>query len=357
MIACTSVLSILSILLMYGIRDANTVSGLGLLKMQLAATVVGFICMLFISTLDYVEVVNKLWIPFLIGEIALLGLTLVFGLAQGENRSWLNIGPVRIQPSEFVKLTYIITFSKHLDLVKHKINRLVPLLTLAAHAGIVIGLILLSGDLGVALVYVGFTLVMLYEAGLSIFYFLGGIGAAVLALPYVWPHLREDQRLRIIYGFSPEKDPLDKGMQPLLGRTCVSNGGWFGNGVSGGSYYKNLYACENDFAFSSLCEKFGIIGGISVLLLLCILVIRLFSTAISSRKDTGAFICIGIAGTIIVQTAENVGMCLALLPVVGITLPFISYGGSSIFSMYLMMGVAHSIHAHKVKYFFEREGH
>ena len=340
---------------MYSIRDAYTVSGLGNLKMQLAATLVGIVCMLLISTLDYEIIVNKLWIPMLIAEICVLGITLVFGVAEGANKSWLSIGVFNVQPSEFAKITYIITFSKHIDYVKTKINRVLPLLSLLAHAGIIIGLILLSGDLGVALVYAGFTLIMLYGAGLSIFYFIGAAACGVLALPYIWPHLREDQQLRIIYGFHPEKDPLDKGMQALMGKSAISSGGIFGNGINGGSVYKSLYACENDFAFSSLCEKFGIAGGIAVLLLLCIVVVRILRIASSARKDTGTLICIGVAGAIIIQTAENIGMTLALLPVIGITLPFISYGGSSVFSMYLMMGMVHSIHAHRVKYFFERE--
>jgi len=350
----TAVLSTMSLLTLYGIRDAPGVS-IGNFRMQLAASAVGLILSLVISGIDYETIVNRLWIPIIVIEIAVLALTLIFGTAEGANKSWLFIGKFGIQPSEFAKLSYIITFSKHIDIVGKRINRPLPLLTLVAHAGIVIGLILLSGDLGVGLVFIGLTAIMLYGAGLNLLYFAAAAGAAVLAFPYVWPHLREDQQLRIIYGFNPEGDPLGKGMQPLLGRSCISNGGLFGQGLNGGEYYRRLYACENDFAFSSLCEKFGVAAGILTVLLLAALIVRVFYVGFKSRKKTGSLICVGIAGMLMIQTLENIGMCLARLPVIGVTLPFISYGGSSVTSAYLMIGFVHSIWAHRVKYFHERE--
>lgn len=352
LLICTSVLSAMSILLMYSIADKT---GTSLLKMQAAATFAGVCVMIFLSTVDYQEVVNKLWIPFLIAEIGLLGITLLYGVAEGTNQSWLYIGSISIQPSEFVKGTFIVTFSKHLDLVKNKINHPLSLLGLGLHAGTIIGLILLSGDLGVALVYCGIVALMLFCAGLSLFYFLGAGVLLFVALPYAWDFLADYQRYRIIYGFDPESDPEGYGYQALMGRDALANGGFFGNGIHGGEYYKDLYACENDFAFSTLCEKFGLIAGAIVLICLAIVVIRVFAIARTSRKDSGAFICIGVAAAIVVQTIENVGMCLAMLPVIGITLPFISYGGSSTLAMYLLLGMVHSVKTHRVKYNFERE--
>ena len=352
LLICTSVLSIMSLLLMFSISDKE---GLGLLRMQAAATVVGVGVMVFLATVDYQEVVNKLWIPFLIAEIGLLGITVLYGVAEGDNTSWLKIGPVYVQPSEFVKGTFIVTFSKHLDMVKHRINHPLSLLGLGAHAGVIIGMILVSGDLGVALVYCGIVALMLFCAGLSLFYFLGAGVALFVAIPYAWDFLKDYQRYRIIYGFDPEGDPEGYGYQALLGRDALANGGFFGQGINGGTYYHDLFACENDFAFSTLCEKFGMLGGIVVLVCLAVVVIRVFMIARTSRKDSGAFLCIGVAAAIVVQTAENVGMCLAMLPVIGITLPFISYGGSSTLAMYLLLGMVHSVKTHRVKYNFERE--
>lgn len=352
LLICTSVLSLMSLLLMYSISDKV---GTGMLKTQLAATLAGVCVMVFLSTVDYQEVVNKLWIPFLIGEIGLLAITLLYGVSEGTNQSWLYIGPISIQPSEFVKATFIVTLSKHLDLVKHRINHPLSLLGLGVHACAIIGLILISGDLGVALVYCGIVALMLFCAGLSLFYFLGAGIVLFVAIPYAWDMLADYQRYRIIYGFDPEWDPTGYGYQALLGRDTLANGGFFGRGIRGGEYYKDLYACENDFAFSTLGEKFGMLGVIIVLTCLVIVVIRVFMIARTSRKDSGAFICIGVAAAIVVQTAENVGMCLAMLPVIGITLPFISSGGSSTLAMYLLLGMVHSVKTHRVKYNFERE--
>jgi rod shape determining protein RodA len=355
LLVCALLLTTVSLLMLYGIRDAPMTSGSRLFKMQLAASGVGMILMLLITTLDYEEVINRLWIPLLVFQLLILGVTIIYGTAEGANKSWLFIGGFGIQPSEFVKISFIITFSKHIDLVKDRINRFIPLMGLLFHAGGVIGLILLSGDLGVALVYLGIFSIMLYCGGLHIFYFIGAAMAGCIAIPYLWPHLREDQQKRIIYGFNPEGDPLGKGMQPLLGRRAIAEGGLFGKGINGGSVYKSLYACENDFAFSTVCEKFGIITGLLVIATLVTIVVRCLVIAKTSRKDTGSLICIGVAACIIVQSVENIGMCLARLPVIGITLPLISYGGSSCLSTYLLFGMVHSVKAHRVKYFFERD--
>ena len=199
LLICTSILSIISLLLMLSIADKE---GFRLIKMQAAATLVGAFIMVFLATVDYQEVVDRLWVIFLIGEIGLLGITLIYGIAEGSNVSWLKLGPIMIQPSEFVKGTFIVTFSKHLDMVKHRINHPLSLLGLGVHAGTIIGLILLSGDLGVALVYCGIVALMLFCAGLSLFYFLGAGVAAFVAIPYAWEFLKEYQKNSGILLFS-----------------------------------------------------------------------------------------------------------------------------------------------------------
>lgn len=348
--ACALVLTVYSLLMLWGIRETMT---LKLFRMQLITALVGMVGMLVITAINYEWIARKLWWFIMAGQILLLAATLVFGKAKGENQSWLKIAGVTVQPSEFVKFSFILTFSVHLDRVKHKINSPLVLLGLAAHAGVIVGLILISGDLGVALVYVGIIALMLYCAGISVFYFLGAALALFIAIPTVWPFLRADQQQRIIYGFNPEGDPLGKGMQPLRGRAAIANGGFLGQGLDGGTVWRTLYARENDFAFSTLCEKFGLLSGIIVLAALIVLVVRVFMIARGAEKDLGSFICVGIAAALTVQTVENIGMCLALLPVVGITLPFISYGGSATLSMYLLMGLVQSVRSHKSRSLFD----
>ena len=347
---CTLGLSLLSILTVFGAVDNF---GTRKLIMQVAMTVAGIVATFIISQFDYHWFVDKLWIIMLGASALLLVVTLVFG-SSGENmetanRSWLKIPGIgiMIQPSEFVKIALVCSFAKHISMVRERINHIKELLGLAIHAGLIIGLILISGDLGVALVYMGFILIMLFAAGLSGWYFLGGTGAVVLAFPLLWEGMADYQRERIIVGFNPMLDPDGKGMQPLLSKQCIGNGGIFGIGLMGKGDYEYLPASHTDFIFATVCEKFGLIGGLVVIILLVIMVVRILMIARECGDDYGSLICVGVGAIIIVQTLENLGMCLAMLPVVGLTLPFLSCGGSSVLATYILLSLVHSIRSHK----------
>jgi rod shape determining protein RodA len=217
------------------------------------------------------------------------------------------------------------------------------------------GLVFLQDDLGTALVYMTIALAMMFAAGLSVWYYVIGGTAAVVAFPYIWPLLGEYQRMRILVGFNPELDPTDFGMQALMSRRAITAGGIFGTGLNGGGYYENVPMANNDFVLSMIGEKFGFVGCAAVVLLFAVLIIRIFIIAIRARKDCGAYIAVGCGALLLAQVTENLGMALAMLPVVGITLPFISYGGSSVLSLYMMVGIMQSICTHAKKYHFERE--
>lgn len=347
---CTLGLSLLSILTVFGAMDNF---GTRKLIMQVAMTLAGIVATFIIAQFDYHWFVDKLWIVMIGASVLLLVITLVFG-SSGENmetanKSWLKIPGIgiMIQPSEFVKIALVCSFAKHISLVKERINHLKELAGLAAHAGLIVGLILISGDLGVALVYMGFLLIMLFAAGLSGWYFLGGAGAVVLAFPLLWDSMADYQRERIIVGFNPMLDPDGKGMQPLLSKQCIGNGGIFGIGLMGKGDYEYLPASHTDFIFATVCEKFGIIGGLLVIVMLVIMVVRILMIARECGSDYGSLICVGVGAIIIVQTLENLGMCLAMLPVVGLTLPFLSCGGSSVLATYVLLSLVHSIRSHK----------
>ncbi len=352
----TTFLSLVSILTVFGAVDNF---GKSKLVMQIAMTVAGMIAVFVLANLDYRFFVDRFVWVFLIGSALLLAVTLLFG-SSGENietanKSWLRIPVVgiAIQPSEFVKFTFLCTFSKHIDTVKEQINKPLVLLGLALHAGLIVGLILLSGDLGVALVYFGIIAIMLFCAGLSVWYFVGALVILVLAFPFLWDLLEPYQQNRIIFGFQPELDMKDVGRQPLMSRDAISAGGLFGVGLFGGGIYETLTASHTDFIFATVCEKFGFVGGALVVVALCTLVIRLLILGFRCRDMVGRLICSGVAAMIMVQTLENLWMCLALVPVVGITLPFMSCGGSSVLALYLLMGIAHSAAAREKKFYFK----
>ena len=351
---CTLLLSVIGIVAILGQAD-SLASGKRTLIMQMAMTVAGLIFTLVIANVDYHTFVDKYWL-FLIGiSVLILGVTLVFGNTGADrvttNRSWLTIPfvNVAIQPSEFVKIGMVCTFGKHISIVKDSINHPKSLALLALHAFGIVGLILISGDLGVALVYIAFILIMLFCAGLSPWYLLGALVLCVLASPLAVKFLNDYQIQRLLVGFNPESDPLGYGMQPLTSKKCIENGGFFGIGLFEKGTYQTLPASHTDFAFATVCEKFGILMGITVMVLLVVMIIRIFKIAKECGDDYGAYICIGVGAIILVQTLENIGMCLAMLPVVGITLPFVSYGGSSVLAVYMLVALAHSIRTHKPK--------
>lgn len=351
---CTLLLSIVGIVTILGQAD-SLLAGKRTLLMQVIMTFVGLIITVIIANIDYHMIVDKLWIGMLAVGVCLLAVTLIFGNTGADrettNKSWLTIPVIgiAIQPSEFVKIITVCTFGKHISLVKDRINHPKELGGLLLHAGVVIGLILLSGDLGVALVYIAFIIIMLFCGGLSPWYLLGALAAVVLASPLIVKFLNEYQLQRLLVGFDPESDPLGYGMQALTSKRAIGNGGWLGQGLFGGSVYKTLPASHTDFIFATVCEKLGILTGVAVVILLFITVIRIFHLARTCGDDYGAYICAGIGAIILVQAVENIGMCLAMLPVIGITLPFVSYGGSSVLAVYMLVALAHSIRSHKPK--------
>lgn len=353
LLICTTCLSLISLLVLYGGRSDF---GIRAFIMQAAMTVLGIGLVIFIASLDYEMIVERYCIIGFIFAVLLMCMTLIFGFSIGANKSWITIPGIgiSIQPSEFVKAIYIMTFSKHLSYVKDRINKPKTLLGLAIHAGTIIGLVLLSGDLGVALVYMGITVVMLFCAGLSLWYMAGAAALVVIAFPIIWDKLAPYQQQRILVGFNPDIDPLDKGLQAICSRNAIINGGFFGQGIGGGYYYTTLPVAESDFMYGTLCEKLGFVGGMAVIVFMLLAVVRILMIAKDSRRDYGSFICVGVAAMLVLQSAENIGMCLATLPVIGITLPFVSAGGSSVLATYIIVGMVHSVRAGKNKFYLDR---
>lgn len=354
-IICILLMSGLSILTLAGAADAY---GTSYYKTQVLSTALGIFCMAVVSMIDYDALIRKMKVVFFFMTILLIVAVILFGTGERGNQNWIPIPGTSyyIQPTEFAKITYIICLALHIDRLKKKnINHPWSAVQLAAHVGLMSGLVIVSSDLGMALVYLAIGGIMIFSSGISLWYFLLSAGLGVTAFPFLWPHLSELQQKRILVGFNPDLDPLDGGWQAIASRNCIISGGFRGAGFDGGTRYFSMTQGQSDFLFAVMAEKFGFIGAFTYLVLVILLVIRILIVARHARKGYASYICMGMAGMIIAQAAENIGMCLAILPVVGITLPFFSYGGSSMLSMYLCMGVVQSICAHNRKYYFERE--
>lgn len=324
---------------------------------QAFTAALGIAVMLVMSFMDYDHFIKRLDKAIFVFMLCLLVILIIFGEGDHGNKNWLYINflPFNIQPTEFCKPLFIITFSRHIDSLKRNINHPLSLLQLMLHAGIILGLLAFTKDLGTILVYCFIIFFMLFTAGLSIWYFIALAAVVVLAFPFLWEHMADYQQKRIICGFNPELDPIKYGYQALKSRDAVAAGRLFGSGIVGGHSYKLIPEAQSDFLFAVLAEKFGMFGCLFYIILMTVLILRILYISRKARKDYAANICVGIAAMFIVQSVENIGMCLAFMPVIGITLPFFSYGGSSLLASAFSVGLVLSIYSHKKKYYFERE--
>ena len=310
------------------------------------AVVLGIIIALIISLIDYEFIIRM---SPLIGLfcIGIMIFTLLFGVGPEERpdaKTWLKIGNTGIffQPSEIVKIGFIITFGVHIEKLKSKINHPLSILQLLVHAAIAIGLVFISGDMGSSLVFMIITLVMLFLSGLHWGYFLGGGLLLLASLPLVWIFVFDKiQKDRFIALINPELYP-DIIYQQERGLVALGSGGVTGQGLFKGSLTQIPNAIpesENDMIFTVIGEELGLIGCVVALLLLTSIVIRIIRTGRHDNIGNTKIMCCGVAAMIAGQVIINIGMCLMVLPVVGITLPFFSAGGSSNLCVYFAIGL------------------
>jgi cell division protein FtsW len=310
-------------------------------KRQLLFAGIGVLGMFFIMNIDYWT--WRTWSKvILIACFILLILVLIpgVGMVRNGSRSWIGVGAFSIQPSEFMKFAMITFLSKFLSENQKKITSfkkgLLPSLSLVFLA---FGMIMLQPDLGTGTVMVGTCLVMIYVAGARISHFVGlgllgiaGFAALVLSAPY---------RIKRITSFlNPWEDPLGSGFQIIQSLYAIGPGGLSGLGL-GQSRQKFFYLPEpqTDFIFAILAEELGFIGGSFVILLFCLLLWRGVRIALGAPDLYGSFLGIGIIAMIAIQVMINIGVVTGLMPVTGITLPFLSYGGSSLTLMLMAVGV------------------
>ena len=317
---------------------------------QFAAFLIGFVCMLFMISFDYECFGNKTRILYTL-NIALLAVVLFIGTGEEVGtKGWIRFGGIGIQPSELVKIGFVLTFAKHLEREEENINRLMPFAGMFVHAAIIIGMVLLQPDYGTAMVYMFMFICMVFAAGLHLRWFAAaGAGFAAFA-PIAWFFiLRKYQKERFITFLHPELDPSGSGYQVIQSKVAIGSGELTGRSLFNGSQTQLgiLPAKHTDFIFGVIGEELGFIGALFVVTLLIALVIKCFMTASSSRTAYGKYICIGIGAMFLFQIFENIGMCVGLMPVTGIPLPFISYGGSSMLTNLIAVGIVMSVSARK----------
>ncbi len=345
---------------------------------QAVASLGGLFVAIIISQFDYRHVV-KLWpvhvaltwglvLPTLIFDNKVLG-PLTIGYSNGtENTSWYLIGGFSLQPSELAKISFILTFAMHLNNVRLHINEPKELAKLLLHMAIPAAIIQVQGDTGTALIFLIIGACMLFMAGLSWKYIAAGATTAGVGLLLAFAFFSESigknyQWLRIQAVLDPENNTgwattdliyETYTYQQQRGEISIGSGQIFGRGLFSGDYYYVPYVW-NDFVLSWIGSATGFIGASLVLLGLFLIVFRTLSTGLRSEDLLGTYICTGIAGAMLAQIFVNVGMNLGLMPVIGITLPFYSAGGSSVAMLYISVGIVLSVYIHNQKTLFGNE--
>ncbi|PWL72749.1 MAG: hypothetical protein DBY25_02595 [Clostridiales bacterium] len=334
-----------SMLLLYSIYYNGFLGSIRALWIQLASTVLGIAVAVIMSLIDY-ELMAKLWKYHLALTVLLVVLTFFFGVQRegADDKAWLNLGITTIQPSEFLKISFVITFAYHLSKVRDTLNKPKTLGLLLLHAGAISGLIVIQGDYGSALVFIFIAACMLIVAGLSWKYILGALVVLPVAGVVAWNFLFEEQhRMRVLLAFNPELDPLNRGFQQLQGRRALGSGQLFGRGL----FSDNLISVpemRNDFIFSYIGQTLGLVGCIVTVGLLIAICLRILYVSRISKDPLGNYICVGVFAIVFFQSAVNIGMVLCVAPVIGITLPFFSSGGSSMLTMFMTIGLVLSVY-------------
>lgn len=331
--------------------SANISAGNGLrgVLIQIFSSLIGLTLAVLISHIDYEDICH-LW-PFLLGA-ALLLMLLTFtplGLNVGgtDDTAWLELRigsfSLTFQPSELLKVAFIVTFPKHLAAVREEINHIRNILLLGLHAALPIGLVFLQGDDGTALVFVFMFVALMFAAGLKWQYFAGAFAAIAAAVPLLWIYfLTDDKKGRILAILHPEEYIKTYGWQQQQGVVLMGSGQLTGVGYMQGSN-PSLFARNNDLIFTVAAEEFGFVGSLVLLVLLALLILELWRCSARARDPLGSYICIGTMSMIGFQSIINIGMNVRLLPIIGITLPFFSAGGTSVLTLYLAIGLVLSV--------------
>ncbi len=330
-------------------------AGGSFVKTQIVAAVIGIIIAIVISVIDY-EYIARYWWALAILSLGLFMAVFFFGMTVSgtDDTAWIRLpGGLTFQPSELVKICFIVTFAKHLDVLKSKdkLKSFLGVLSLLAHGAVPILIIHLQGDDGSALIFFFIMLVMAVVAGVQGRYFIVLGSALAIGLPLLWNFfLNDEHRNRILALFDLDGNALTTyGYQQYQSKVSIASGELTGYGLGQG--YRTgvgfVPEQENDFIFSVAGEELGFIGTILILVLLLLIIAKVFFIGIDARDNLGNFIAFGMFGLLASQTIINIGMVIGLLPVIGITLPFFSAGGTSSMCLYFGIGLVQSVYMHK----------
>lgn len=317
------------------------------LAVQIGSMLIGIVAFVLLTVID-VDLIAQQWKLLMMLDLVLLVALVLLGEDDGTgNKSWIRFAGIGIQPSEVIKVIYVIVAAKQMTYLKEyrDINSFISVVQMAAHFLLIFGaIVVVSSDLGSASILLGIFLVMFFVIGARLYWFAAGGAAVAAAIPLLWNYFLKDyQKQRLIAPYDPSIDPDGWGItwQTTQSKLTLASGRL--TGVEEGHSPSIFTGKHTDFIFSCVGENLGMIGCIAVILLLMIIIIHCVRVGLKSGRTFDMLVCIGVAAAVTFQTFINIGMNIGITPVIGITLPFFSYGGSSMVTMFGAMGLVSGV--------------
>lgn len=314
---------------------------------QAAYACVGLAAMAAAAFLDY-RILGAFWLPLYGGMLAVLGFVLVAGKEVWGAQRWIAIGPFSFQPSELAKVVVIICLARYLASREEEIHRPKTLLISLVIVLLPVVLIYRQPDLGTSLVMLSIWFGMLFIAGAPLKWLGLALSVPFVGFPLIWAIMKDYMRRRFMTFLSPDRDPFGEGYNVIQARISVGSGGWWGRGLGNGTQTQLnfLRVQHTDFIFAVLGEEAGFFGALALLALFGALFWRCLRVARKSRDAFGRYLAAGVVSMLLFQVFVNIGMNIGITPVTGITLPLISFGGSSLITVFICLGLLQSVLIH-----------
>mgnify|MGYP006251550791 FL=1 len=302
--------------------------------------ILGLIIFFLVIFFDLRLIFGYAYVIFFLSIISLVIIPF-FGIESNGATRWINIAGISLQPSEFVKYTLILALAKYFHSINNDSSFIKTLIIPLIITIVPVFLVITQPDLGTALIILLGGISLFWISGLNYKYFIVGVFSILCSLPVLWQYLKDYQKDRVLTFFNPERDPLGNGYHIMQSKIALGSGGIFGKGYMEGtqSHLNFLPEMQTDFIFTMLGEEFGFIGTLLLLLIYAALIMISIRLALKSRSLFSKYLSLGVCNVFFIYVFVNIGMVTGLLPVVGVPLPFISYGGSSMLAVMFGFGL------------------
>jgi len=336
---------LLSIISLIEIYSSTMQTGESFFIRQLGWILAGIVFLFVVAAIDYHVLSEHIPWLYILAAVTLV-YTLLFGAVVNGHKAWISLGAVRFQPAELVKMVVVVALARYLsELRSSRYMSIMQIVKAVVICAVPVLLIALQPDLGMSVTYLPILVVGLFVRGLRPMALVALVLAFVLVLPISWYFLKDYQKDRVLTLIDPERDPLRSGYQVIQSKIAIGSGGPWGKGLFNGTQNQLgfLPTRHTDFIFSVIGEELGFVGVILTLGLLAFILFRSIYNAQTARDNLGLFIIMGVVGLFFFHIIVNVGMVIGFMPTVGIPLPFVSYGGSSVLTAFIALGLVISV--------------